>query len=254
MTNATRLALKILFTSLTNVLSKASVIACRKRPSPSPKPILIKATPLLRIVVSTSAKSTFCSKSVVTISAILLAAIVNVSSALRFACGTGISAKFLNRSLLITKSESTFCAIFLTPRSAFTIFGRPSKTKGIVTIPTVKIPISLEILATTGPAPVPVPPPIPAVTKAIRVPSSNIRLMSSLLSKAAFSPTSGTFPEPSPCVVFCPISNLLGTSDFCNAWLSVLHNTKDTSRIPSRYILLTALPPPPPTPITLMIV
>ena len=39
----------------------------------------------------------------------------------------------------------------------------PSKLKGYVTTPTVRMPLSLESCATTGAAPVPVPPPIPAV-------------------------------------------------------------------------------------------
>ena len=48
---------------------------------------------------------------------------------------------------------------------------RPSKAKGIVTMPTVSIPISCATSATTAEAPVPVPPPIPAVIKSICVPS-----------------------------------------------------------------------------------
>ena len=46
-------------------------------------------------------------------------------------------------------------------------------------MPTVKIPISFDIFATIGPAPVPVPPPIPAVMKVIFVPSLSIDLISS---------------------------------------------------------------------------
>ena len=38
-------------------------------------------------------------------------------------------------------------------------------TKGLVTTPTVRIPISFAAPAITGAAPVPVPPPIPQVTK-----------------------------------------------------------------------------------------
>lgn len=38
----------------------------------------------------------------------------------------------------------------------------PSKLKGVVTMPTVKMPISRAVLATTGAAPLPVPPPMPA--------------------------------------------------------------------------------------------
>jgi hypothetical protein len=41
------------------------------------------------------------------------------------------------------------------------ILRRPSKPKGLVTIPTVSAPSSREISATTGAAPLPVPPPMP---------------------------------------------------------------------------------------------
>ncbi len=42
---------------------------------------------------------------------------------------------------------------------------RPSKEKGVVTMPTVRIPMDLAIAATTGAAPLPVPPPMPAWTR-----------------------------------------------------------------------------------------
>ena len=42
---------------------------------------------------------------------------------------------------------------------------RPSKVKGRVTTPTVRLPASLEMRATTGAEPLPVPPPMPAVMK-----------------------------------------------------------------------------------------
>eukprot|EP00955_Chlamydomonas_euryale_P079497 363308-Chlamydomonas_euryale.AAC.12 len=41
---------------------------------------------------------------------------------------------------------------------------RPSNEKGVVTMPTVRMPISRAAAATTGAAPLPVPPPMPAVT------------------------------------------------------------------------------------------
>jgi hypothetical protein len=46
----------------------------------------------------------------------------------------------------------------------------PSKSKGLVTTATVRMPISLAISATTGAAPVPVPPPMPAVMKTMCAP------------------------------------------------------------------------------------
>lgn len=105
----------------------------------------------------------------------------------------------------------------------------------------------------TGAAPVPVPPPIPAVMNTILVPSFNCSLISSILSSAASRARSGRLPAPSPCVMLRPSCSFTGTGDSANAWLSVLQRTNVTSCMPSRYMWFTALPPPPPTPITLMI-
>ena len=102
-------------------------------------------------------------------------------------------------------------------------------------------------------APVPVPPPIPAVMNTILVPSFSCALISSILSSAASRARSGRLPAPSPCVMLRPSCSFTGTGDSANAWLSVLQRTNVTSWIPSRYMWFTALPPPPPTPITLMI-
>ena len=68
--------------------------------------------------------------------------------------------------------ESTCCSNAAIPFSAESKRRLPSKLNGVVTTPTVKMPISLAISATTGAAPVPVPPPIPAVTNTMSVPSS----------------------------------------------------------------------------------
>ena len=65
-------------------------------------------------------------------------------------------------------------------------------------MPTVNMPSSLLTRAMTGAAPVPVPPPIPAVMKAILVPSLSICLMSSNVSSAACFAFSGLLPAPSP--------------------------------------------------------
>ena len=73
-----------------------------------------------------------------------------------------------------------------------------------MTIPTVKISISLANLEITGAAPVPVPPPIPAVIKTILVLVSSIFFRSSKLSTAAFSPISGFAPAPKPSVKEIP--------------------------------------------------
>ena len=83
--------------------------------------------------------------------------------------------------------------------------------KGIVTIPTVRIPKSLAALAMIGAAPVPVPPPIPAVTKTMVVFFVNIFMTSSRFSTAAFLPTSGIAPAPLPSVSVAPSCILSGT-------------------------------------------
>lgn len=47
------------------------------------------------------------------------------------------------------------------------VLSRPSKEKGVVTMPTVRIPRALAAAATTGAAPLPVPPPMPAYSGAM---------------------------------------------------------------------------------------
>src|SRR5690606_39887416 len=76
--------------------------------------------------------------------------------------------------------------------------------------------------------------------------------MSSMLSRAACSPTSGLAPAPRPSVRDTPNWILLGTELFCRAWESVLQITKSTPLIPALNMWLMALLPPPPTPITFM--
>ena len=100
----------------------------------------------------------------------------------------------------------------------------PSFLKGMVTTATVRMPLSLAILAMTGEAPVPVPPPMPAVMKSISVPlSSTLAAISSCDSRAAFRPSVGSVPAPSP---LAPIWILVGTSILKRAWESVLQTMK----------------------------
>ena len=73
----------------------------------------------------------------------------------------------------------------------------PSKEKGLVTTPIVKIPRSLAAFAITGAAPVPVPPPIPAVIKTMWL-SLMVSMTSSIVSSAASFPTAGFDPAPNP--------------------------------------------------------
>ena len=156
--------------------------------------------------------------------------------------------------MLISSSESTYWRNSSIPsRACFIRFG-PSVLNGKVTMATVRISISLAALAITGAAPVPVPPPIPAVIKTILVPSRlNTSTISSKLSSAASRPRSGLFPAPSPSVNFSPKRTLIGTGLRYRAWRSVLQTMNDTSAMPRSYIWFTALLPPPPTPVTMMI-
>ena len=81
----------------------------------------------------------------------------------------------------------------------------PSKWKGLVTTPTVRMPRSRAHLAMIGAAPVPVPPPMPAVMNTMCAPS-RCSPISGIASSAAPMPTSGWAPAPSPCVT--PIAEL----------------------------------------------
>ena len=59
-------------------------------------------------------------------------------------------------------------------------------------------------------------------------------------------------PAPRPRVILSPIRILCGASDWSSAWASVLQAMNSTPIISARIIRLTALFPPPPTPMTLM--
>ena len=186
------------------------------------------------------------------ISEILLAATVTTSSALaKPSSRRMISFEYSSqrRSLLMTNKESTFLRISSTPCNAFFIFTFPSKANGIVTTPTVKIPFSFAMPAMTGAAPVPVPPPIPQVMNTISVSSSNKELIAAKLVSAASLPFSGFPPTPSPS---SPNWIFTGISACAKAWLSVLQMAKRTLCTPCLYMFSTALLPPPPTPITLI--
>ena len=155
-------------------------------------------------------------------------------------------------SFWITIRVSTTSLILSIPLSAFLDLLGPSNLNGLVTTPTVSIPISLAISATTGAAPVPVPPPIPQVTNTISAPS-RAAARSSLLSSAAFSPTSGLAPAPSPFVSFSPICIQVGAVQEISCCLSVLTLINSTPATPSLIILSTALFPAPPTPTTIIL-
>ena len=98
----------------------------------------------------------------------------------------------------------------------------------------------------------PVPPPIPAATNNMWLPS-NFSAISFIASSAACLPISGLMPAPKPLVLFNPNCILFGHDDICNACASVFAIKKST---PSRFefiILLTAFPPDPPTPKTVIL-
>ena len=103
----------------------------------------------------------------------------------------------------------------------------------------------------TGDAPVPVPPPIPHVTNTISA-FFSLFVISSIFSSAAFSPTSGFAPAPSPFVSFSPICIMLPALQLTKACLSVLTPINSTPSTFSSIILFTALFPAPPTPTTII--
>src|SRR5687768_5908569 len=129
---------------------------------------------------------------------------------------------------------------------------RPSKRNGFVTIPTVSAPASRASSQTTGAAPVPVPPPMPQVTKT-RSALHSTRDISSRLSSIAWRPISGRAPAPSPRVSFLPIWILCLALASLRAWASVLIAMNSTPSRSSSIMRLTALLPPPPTPITFIL-
>ena len=110
------------------------------------------------------------------------------------------------------------------------------------------MPISLATPAITGAEPVPVPPPMLAVMNTIFVPSLSSLFISSMFFSASERPISGTPPAPSP----SPSNIFVGTGDGARDLLSVLHTARLTPEISSLNILRTALQPPPPTPMTFM--
>ena len=183
-----------------------------------------------------------CTPCLNTSSAILNASIIDVF--LSIICN--------NLSFGITTNVSTFPFRLSIPRSACASLFFPSNVNGFVTTPMVSIPISFAHAATVGAAPVPVPPPIPAVTNTMSAPR-NASAISDLLSSADCAPTLGSAPAPSPLVIFSPICILVFAFEICSACLSVFTAMNSTPFIPASIILLTALFPPPPTPITFII-
>ena len=128
----------------------------------------------------------------------------------------------------------------------------PSKWKGLVTTPTVSMPRSRAMRAMTGAAPVPVPPPMPAVMNTMWAPS-RCSMISSGASSAAARPTSGLRAGAEALgEVRAELDAALGARvhqlPARRCWRRRIPRPAGSSAI----MLLTALVPPPPTPITVI--
>src|SRR5437763_1216865 len=151
----------------------------------------------------------------------------------------------------MTIRVSTCCWSSARPASAERARRAPSNASGLVQTPTVRMPLSRAALAITGAAPVPVPPPMPAAMKHMCAPSSEA-IISSSVSSAAARPISGREPAPRPCVILSPSWIRRSAREAFKACASVLATTKSTPWTSARIMLAMALPPAPPTPITLI--
>mmetsp|Transcript_3463 Transcript_3463/g.4823 ORF Transcript_3463/g.4823 Transcript_3463/m.4823 type:complete len:313 (-) Transcript_3463:420-1358(-) len=221
---------------------------------PCPVPTPMSAVPASFMTARTSAKSTLTNPVLIIISLIPTTPCRSISSATKNASVTGVLSGTILKSLslLTTINVSTcFLSCSIAASACFIRF-RPSKAKGLVTTPTVRQPqSSLEISATMGAAPLPVPPPMPAVMNTISAPE-HMCLISFPFSSAEDSPTEGIPPAPRPRVTSRPMLRRLGAKDFARACASVFMAQKETPSILVCIILFTALPPPPPTPSTLI--
>mmetsp|Transcript_29299 Transcript_29299/g.69747 ORF Transcript_29299/g.69747 Transcript_29299/m.69747 type:complete len:394 (-) Transcript_29299:94-1275(-) len=238
-----------------NGLEIAATAASSAEVFPDPVPIPIRAVPASCMTLRTSAKSTLISPGLTIISDIPTTPCLRISSATRKEASSGVFSGMISRSLLLDTiiTVSTFCLSLSMASVACLIRLRPSKAKGFVTIATVSAPLSLLTSARTGAAPLPVPPPIPLVMKQRSAPLT-IAVISSRDSSAASRPISGSPPAPRPRVTDEPMFRMEAPFAFDrpSAWASVLIAQNSTPPIRVSSILSTALPPPPPTPKTLM--
>ncbi|MCY1368159.1 hypothetical protein D9M69_551260 [compost metagenome] len=222
----------------------------RARSGPAATAVPIMALPGSPITVRTSSKSTFTLPYSLMISAMPPTAFFSTSLAWAKAssCVTSSPSTSSSFSLSTTISESTLASSSARPWSALVMRRPPSQSNGLVTTPTVRMPISFATRAMTGAAPVPVPPPMPAVMKSMCAPAMASRIESTATS-AASRPLSGLLPAPRPVVpswmVLCAA---LRESD-CASVLAQMNSTPCTLRA---IMCSTALPPPPPTPMTLI--
>src|ERR1700722_19745159 len=231
----------------------AASAAIRARPSPLAAPEPIIAMPVSAITVRTSAKSTLMSPGRVMSSAMPCTApcrtwFADFNASRSVVSGPSTVSSFWF-GMVIRESQNLPSSAM--PWSAISERLPPSISNGFVTTATVRIPSSFAICATTGAAPVPVPPPMPAVIKSISQPSTS-SMMRSRSSIAACRPTSGSAPAPKPLVMLQPICRAVFTLECLSACASVLMHMKSTPSIPLATMWVTALPPPPPTPMTLI--
>src|ERR1051325_5237799 len=157
-----------------------------------------------------------------------------------------------SRSFGMVMTVSTHSRSASSPASACSARFLPSNLNGLVTTAIVSAPSSLARLAITGAAPVPVPPPRPVVTKIMSAPD-NVWMMLSVSSSAAWRPMFGSAPAPSPFVSLWPICSFMAALALSSACRSVLATMNSTPPSPTSTMRLTALLPPPPTPITLIL-
>src|SRR3954470_24918445 len=185
------------------------------------------------------------------ISAMPATALFSTSSAARNAssCVTSSPSTSSSLSFRITISESTCGASASMPASAIFMRFEPSKVKGLVTTPTVRMPSERATSAITGAAPVPVPPPMPAVMNTMCAPAtaSSMRSRSAIATARA---SSGLAPAPRPLEPSWIWFAALLRERTCASVLTAMNSTPCT---PWSIMWFTALPPAPPTPITLMI-
>src|SRR5213593_1525323 len=201
----------------------------------------------------TSAKSRLMIPGTVMMSEMPCTACRRMSSAMRKASKKLVprSTVSIKRSLGMTMTVSTAPMSSWRACSACIMRRLPSKANGLVTTATLKAPNSLASEATTGAAPLPVPPPRPDVMKIMSEPS-RASMIFSVSSSAALRPTSGFAPAPRPLVSFAPSCNFTGACDSFSACRSVLAVMNSTPSSLARIMRLTALHPPPPTPMTLI--
>jgi hypothetical protein len=223
--------------------------AMRARSGPLATAVPIMALPGSPITVRTSSKSTFTWPGTLMISAMPPTAFFSTSLAWAKASSWVMSSPSTSSSFSFstTISESTLASSSDRPASALSMRRPPSQSKGLVTTPTVRMPISLATRAITGAAPVPVPPPMPAVMNSMCAPSIAAR-MSSIASSAAW-PFSGLLPAPRPLTPSWMVRWAALRVRACASVLAQMNSTPPTLR---SIMCSTALPPPPPTPITLI--